>query len=60
MQAQDDSKARFNAKVKIVLIRKKACARRLSVTITKLNQIVRGWINYFGIGSIKGFLSMLG
>ncbi|MBQ3701848.1 MAG: group II intron reverse transcriptase/maturase, partial [Oscillospiraceae bacterium] len=25
-----------------------------------LNQLMRGWINYFGIGSMKGFLKEYG
>ena len=28
----------------------------LGATFTKLNQILRGWINYFRIGSMKGWL----
>ena len=31
-----------------------------SITFTKINQIVRGWINYFRIGSMKTFLDKLG
>ncbi len=32
----------------------------LSLIFTKVNQIVRGWINYFRIGSIKVFLFKFG
>ena len=44
------------SKVKEILKRKKAVAIPLSVTITKLNQVIRGWINYYRIGSMKRFL----
>ena len=40
----------------MILRRKHAVSRPLSVTFTKLNQIIRGWINYFRIGSMKNFL----
>ena len=46
----------YDAKTKEVLNRKQAVARPLSVTFTKLNQIIRGWINYFRIGNMKTFL----
>ena len=56
----DDRKKKLYAKVKEVLKRKQAVSRSLSDTITKLNQILRGWINYFRIGSMKGFLDKFG
>ena len=43
-----------------MLIRRKAVSRPLSITFTKLNQIIRGWINYFRIGSMKQFLDVFG
>ncbi|MDY6035596.1 MAG: group II intron maturase-specific domain-containing protein [Bulleidia sp.] len=43
-------------KIKEVLYRKKASALPLSTVFTQVNQIVRGWINYFRIGSMKTFL----
>lgn len=46
----DDRKQRLYDKLKIVLKRNKAVARSLGQTITKVNQIVRGWINYFKVG----------
>ena len=49
----DDRKKKLYAKVKEVLKRKHAVSRPLSVTFTKLNQIIRGWINYFKIGSMR-------
>ena len=50
----DDRIAKLYDKVRRVLSRKHAVARPLAITFTKLNQIVRGWINYFRIGSMKG------
>ena len=51
-----DRKAKLCEKVKSVLCRKRAAAMPLWVTFVKLNQILRGWINYFRIGSMKGWL----
>ena len=56
----DDRKKKLYAKVKEVLKRKHAVSRPLAETFTKLNQIIRGWINYFRIGSLKGFLDSFG
>ena len=51
---------RLYEKIKVVLSRRHAVARPLSTTFTKVNQIVRGWINYFKVGSIKLFLDKFG
>ena len=51
-----DRKAKLCEKVKTVLCRKRAAAVPLGAVFTKLNQILRGWINYFRIGSMKGWL----
>ena len=56
----DDRKKKLYEKLKLVLCRRKAVAMPLSLIFTKVNQIVRGWINYFRIGSIKVFLFKLG
>lgn len=56
----NDRKKRLYSKCKEVLIRKKAVAIPLAVTFTKLNQIIRGWINFYRIGSMKGFLDEFG
>lgn len=56
----DDRKARLYSKVKAVLIRKQAASRTLAETYTKVNEIVRGWINYFKIGSMKMFMIRFG
>jgi group II intron reverse transcriptase/maturase len=52
----DDRKKKLYAKTKDVLNRRQAVSRPLSVTFTKMNQIIRGWINYFRIGNMKTFL----
>lgn len=56
----NDRKVKLYDKVKCVLKRKHAVSRPLSKTFTKLNQIIRGWINYFRIGSMKLFLEKFG
>lgn len=56
----NDRKKKLYEKVKEILNRKKASAIPLAVTFTKLNQILRGWINYFRIGSMKQFLEEFG
>lgn len=56
----DDRKKKLYEKLKLVLCRRKAVAMPLSLIFTKVNQIVRCWINYFRIGSIKVFLFKFG
>lgn len=53
-------KQRLKDKIKQVLIRRKAIARPLSETFTKVNQIIIGWINYYRIGNMKKFLNEFG
>ena len=53
-------KQRVYDKCKEVLVRKRAAAIPLAVTFRKVNEIVRGWINYYRIGSMKGFLDEFG
>lgn len=55
-----DRKKKLYEKVKFVLTRKRAAAKSLGEIFTKINQIVRGWINYFRIGSVKVFLKEFG
>ncbi|MDN6112564.1 MAG: group II intron reverse transcriptase/maturase, partial [Tetragenococcus halophilus] len=54
------SKTKLYDKTKEVLKRKHAVSRPLAVTFTKLNQIIRGWINYYRIGSMKTYLAKFG
>ncbi|HIX92836.1 MAG TPA: group II intron reverse transcriptase/maturase, partial [Firmicutes bacterium] len=37
-----------------------AAAIPLAVTFTRLNQVIRGWINYYRIGSMKTYLDEFG
>ena len=53
-------KQRLYDKCKAVLVRKRAAAIPLVITFRKANDIVRGWINYYRIGSMKGFLEVFG
>ncbi|MBR6480445.1 MAG: group II intron reverse transcriptase/maturase [Thermoguttaceae bacterium] len=53
-------RAKLYKKCKDILCRKKATARPLAVTFTKLNQVIRGWINYYRIGNMKTFLEEFG
>lgn len=55
-----DRKKRLYTKIEKYLKRKQAVSRPLAITFTKVNQIVRGWINYFKIGSIKIILEEFG
>lgn len=55
-----DRKKRLYAKIKKLMRRRHAVSRPLAITFTKINQIVRGWINYFRIGSMKQFLDEFG
>ena len=56
----DDGKKRLYSKCRAVLIRRKAVAVPLSVTFKRVNEIVRGWINYFRISSMKMFMKEFG
>jgi len=56
----NDRKAKLYEKIKLVLKRKHAVSKPLASTFTKLNQIIRGWINYFRIGSMKIFIEDFG
>ena len=54
------SKKRLYENCRKELIRKRCVARTNAITFTRINQIVRGWINYFRIGKMKGFITKFG
>ena len=55
-----EKKKKLKQKLSEYLKRDKAVARSLAVTIKRVNEIVRGWINYFRIGMMKQFMEELG
>ena len=59
-QPTQDRKKRLYSKIQEYLKRKQAVTRPLAITFIKVNQIVRGWINYFKIGSMKNFIDEFG
>lgn len=54
------SKKSLYDKCRKELIRKKCVAQTNSKTFTRINQIVKGWINYFRIGRMKNFIDEFG
>ena len=56
----DDRKKKLYEKIRLLLCRRKAAAQPLSLVFTKVNQVIRGWINYFRIGGMKVFLFKFG
>lgn len=52
----DDRQIKLYDKIRELLCRRKAAAQSLSLVFTKVNQVVRGWVNYFRIGDMKYFL----
>ena len=55
-----EKKKKLKQKLSEYLKRGKAVARPLAVTIKRVNEIVRGWINYFRIGMMKQFMEDFG
>lgn len=55
-----EKKAKLYKVLREYLKRGKAISRSLAVTITRINEIVRGWINYFRIGMMKKFIEEFG
>ena len=56
----NDRKKRLYAKTRAILCRRKAVARPMKSTFEQLNWLIRGWINYYRIGSMKIFLEEYG
>ena len=52
----DVAKEKLETKVKQILLRKRASAQPMSYIFTRLNQIIRGWVNYYHIGSMATYL----
>jgi RNA-directed DNA polymerase len=55
-----EKKKALYAKLREYLKRGHAISRPLGATIKRVNQMVIGWINYFRIGIIKGFIKEFG
>ena len=55
-----DRKKKLYEKTREILCRNKAAARTIKSTFMQLNGLIRGWINYYRIGSMKGFLDEYG
>lgn len=56
----EERKRNLYQKIREATVRKRAAAKTIGETIERVNQIVRGWINYFRIGSIKIFVKEFG
>lgn len=55
-----EKKKKLKQKLSEYLKRSKAAARPLAETIKRVNEIMRGWINYFRIGMMKQFMDEFG
>jgi len=55
-----EKKKSLYKKMSEYLKRGKAISRSIVVTIKRVNQMVVGWINYFRIGMMKGFMNEFG
>ncbi len=56
----NDRKQRLMDKLKAATLRKRAAAETIGETITKINQVLRGWINYYALGKMTTFMKELG
>ena len=57
---KDDKVQSLYDKCKQILIRKKAVAMTTDTLFSRLNEVVRGWINYFSIGVMKTKMDKFG
>ena len=55
-----EKKKKLKKKLSEYLKRGKAIARPLAVTVKRVNEMVRGWINYFRIGMMKEYMEKFG
>ncbi len=55
-----EKKKKLKQKLSEYLKKNKAIARPLAETIKRVNEIVRGWINYFRIGMMKTYMQEFG
>ena len=56
----NEKKKALKEKLSEYLKRNRAVARPLAVTVKRVNEIVRGWINYFRIGMMKQYMDEFG
>ena len=56
----DDRKKKLYDKTREILCRKRATARTMKTIFTELNWLIRGWVNYYRVGSMKVFLDKYG
>jgi len=56
----NEKKEKLYQAIREYLKRGKAVARPIAITIKRVNQIARGWINYFRIGMMKKFMNEFG
>lgn len=54
------SKNKLYEKTRHILLRNREIARTIKSTFIQLNWLIRGWINYYRIGSMKNFLTQYG
>jgi hypothetical protein len=55
-----EKKAKLYKVMREYLKRNRAVSRSLSETFVRVNQMVKGWINYYRIGMMKGFIKEFG
>lgn len=60
VKPQSEKKAKLYKVIRDYLERGKATARLLAVTFLRVNQIVKGWINYYRIGMMTTFMREFG